>query len=182
MIGLGKAALKIYVALQPCDMRKSFNGLYALAEETLKEDPKSGALFTFTNQRRNRIKLLYHGQWSCLGRRMAQARGRGDEGRTVRQRLREDRRTPIKYLAPAKARRPRAICGPVIVRVETRSITGIADADNRLENIIPHAFAGTFQCEAFGAFRNYTRKHGDIAVVGCWAHARRKFHEAFVQG
>ena len=45
MIGLGSGALKIFVALEPCDMRKSFNGLYALAEETLQADPKNGALF-----------------------------------------------------------------------------------------------------------------------------------------
>jgi transposase len=55
-------------------MRKSFNGLYALAEETLKSDPKSGALFAFTNQRRNRIKLLYHdgtGLW-VMSKRLEQ--------------------------------------------------------------------------------------------------------------
>ena len=28
MIGLANASLKIYVALEACDMRKSFNGLY----------------------------------------------------------------------------------------------------------------------------------------------------------
>ncbi|MEM6820910.1 MAG: IS66 family insertion sequence element accessory protein TnpB, partial [Verrucomicrobiota bacterium] len=32
-------------------MRKSFNGLYALAENTLKIDPKSGSLFVFCNKR-----------------------------------------------------------------------------------------------------------------------------------
>jgi transposase len=52
-------SLKIYVAVEPCDMRKSFNGLYALAENALKVDPKGGALFVFCNKRRNRIKLLY---------------------------------------------------------------------------------------------------------------------------
>lgn len=31
MIGLGSSALKIFVALEPCDMRKSFNGLYEAA-------------------------------------------------------------------------------------------------------------------------------------------------------
>jgi len=30
MIALGNAALKIFVALEPCDMRKGFNGLEAL--------------------------------------------------------------------------------------------------------------------------------------------------------
>ena len=52
-------SLKIYVAIEPCDMRKSFNGLYALAAEKLKADPKSGAIFVFCNNRRNRLKILY---------------------------------------------------------------------------------------------------------------------------
>lgn len=32
--------LLVYLAVEPCDMRKSFNDLYALAENTLKEDAK----------------------------------------------------------------------------------------------------------------------------------------------
>ena len=50
---------KIYVALEPCDMRKSFNGLYAEVVSTLGGDPKGRALFAFTNKRRNRLKILY---------------------------------------------------------------------------------------------------------------------------
>ena len=56
--------VRVYVALEPCDMRKSFNGLYAIAEEQLREDPKRGALFVFCNKRRNRLKLLY---WDGTG-------------------------------------------------------------------------------------------------------------------
>ncbi len=52
-------SLKVYLAVESCDTRKSFNGLYALAEDTLKVDPKSGSLFVFCNKRRNRIKILY---------------------------------------------------------------------------------------------------------------------------
>jgi transposase len=60
MIGLGKAALKIYVALEPCDMRKSFNGLFAAASQQL-GDGRLGTdmLFVFINKRKDRIKLLY---------------------------------------------------------------------------------------------------------------------------
>ena len=47
-------SLKIYVAIEPCDMRKSFNGLYALAEGKLQEDPRNGAIFVFTRRRRGR--------------------------------------------------------------------------------------------------------------------------------
>ena len=32
--------LKVFVALEPCDLRKSFNGLQALVSERLKEDLK----------------------------------------------------------------------------------------------------------------------------------------------
>jgi hypothetical protein len=38
-------SLKIFVALEPCDMRKGFNGLYGLVGERLGEDPRTGTLF-----------------------------------------------------------------------------------------------------------------------------------------
>jgi transposase len=38
-------SLKIYVALKPVDLRKSFNGLEALVSERLHEDLRAGALF-----------------------------------------------------------------------------------------------------------------------------------------
>jgi transposase len=57
-------SLKVFVALEPCDLRKSFNGLHALASERLGEDPRAGALFVFTNRRRTRLKILY---WDGTG-------------------------------------------------------------------------------------------------------------------
>ena len=60
MIGLGNGALKIYLALDPCDMRKSFNGLYDIVSSQLDTSRLTReALFVFCNKRRNRIKLLY---------------------------------------------------------------------------------------------------------------------------
>ena len=53
------AQLKVFVATAPCDLRMSFNGLWATAQERLGEDPKAGALFVFGNRRHNRVKLLY---------------------------------------------------------------------------------------------------------------------------
>lgn len=58
------AAIRIYVTVQPGDMRKSFNGLWAAAGEHLHEDPKSGAGFCFINRERTRLKLLY---WDGTG-------------------------------------------------------------------------------------------------------------------
>jgi transposase len=52
-------SLKVFVALEGCDMRKGFNGLHALCTQQLGEDPRSGALFVFSNRRRTRLKILY---------------------------------------------------------------------------------------------------------------------------
>ena len=58
------ASLKIYVAVEPCDMRKSFEGLAAQVTTVLKRDLHSGALFVFSNRPRNRLKILY---WDRTG-------------------------------------------------------------------------------------------------------------------
>jgi transposase len=54
----------IYVASQPVDMRRSFDGLSALASEALRADPQSGALFLFFGRRRDRLKILW---WDRTG-------------------------------------------------------------------------------------------------------------------
>jgi transposase len=51
--------LKVFVAVEPCDMRKSFHGLHDAVAGRLGEDPKCGAVFAFTNKRRTLLKLLY---------------------------------------------------------------------------------------------------------------------------
>ncbi len=49
---------RVFLFLEPVDMRKSFRGLCLLAESVLKEDPASGHWFAFINRRRDRLKLL----------------------------------------------------------------------------------------------------------------------------
>jgi transposase len=56
--------LKVFVALEPCDMRAGANTLSGLVGEQLKEEPRSGALFVFANRRRTRLKILY---WDGTG-------------------------------------------------------------------------------------------------------------------
>ncbi len=51
-------SLKVFLALEVCDMRKGFNGLHALVSQRLGEDIKSGALFVFSNRRHTRLKIL----------------------------------------------------------------------------------------------------------------------------
>jgi transposase len=58
------AGFKVYLALEPVDMRKQFNGLWAAATERLREDPRQGAVFVFANRDRDRVKLLY---WDGTG-------------------------------------------------------------------------------------------------------------------
>lgn len=58
MFGLSPA-VRVYLATAPADMRKSFDGLAALAKGALQLDPFSGHLFVFANRRRDRIKVLY---------------------------------------------------------------------------------------------------------------------------
>lgn len=57
-------SLRVFVALDACDMRKGFEGLAGLVGTALGEDLKSGALFVFGNRRRTRLKLLY---WDGTG-------------------------------------------------------------------------------------------------------------------
>ena len=52
-------SLKIFIATGSVDFRKSHDGLAAIAEHVMLENPLSGNLFVFTNKRADRIKLLY---------------------------------------------------------------------------------------------------------------------------
>jgi transposase len=57
-------SLKVFIAMEPVDLRKSFTGLWAVTSNVLKDDPSSGSLYVFTNRRRNRVKILY---WDGTG-------------------------------------------------------------------------------------------------------------------
>jgi Transposase and inactivated derivatives len=49
----------IYVATEPVDMRKSFDGLAAIVKNHCHHDPLAGHLFVFINRAADRIKVLY---------------------------------------------------------------------------------------------------------------------------
>lgn len=57
-------SLRVFLALEPCDMRKSFDGLHALVVTRLGEEPRGGAVFVFINRSRSLIKLLH---WDGTG-------------------------------------------------------------------------------------------------------------------
>jgi transposase len=51
--------VKVFLAAQPTDMRKSFDTLAALVQEVLQLDPLSGHLFVFRGKRADRVKILW---------------------------------------------------------------------------------------------------------------------------
>lgn len=50
---------RIFVCTHPADMRRSFDGLAAMVQTHLDQDPLSGDLFVFRSKRGDRVKLLY---------------------------------------------------------------------------------------------------------------------------
>jgi transposase len=66
MIGLS-AGTKVWLACGVTDMRKGFDGLAALVQLNLHEDPFSGQLFVFRGRRGDRVKILWwDGDGLCL--------------------------------------------------------------------------------------------------------------------
>ena len=51
--------IRVHLYGVPADMRKSFDGLSALARNAMGFDPLSGHLFVFINRRATQIKVLY---------------------------------------------------------------------------------------------------------------------------
>jgi transposase len=97
--------------------------------------------------------------------------------------------TPVCYLAPGNgqtkqgylwtAHRPR---GDVLYRWET------SRAAVCLENLVPVDFTGTLQCDGYAGYGAFASRRscapdspGAITLAGCWAHVRRKFHDALEQ-
>jgi transposase len=61
------ASTKVWLAAGVTDMCKGFNGLSALAQDVLKQDPFSGHLFVFRGRRGDLIKVIWwDGQGACL--------------------------------------------------------------------------------------------------------------------
>lgn len=54
----------IYVATNPVDMRKSFDGLSAIVKNGFQKNPLDGTFFVFINKSADRLKILY---WDTSG-------------------------------------------------------------------------------------------------------------------
>ena len=66
MIGL-PAGTRVWIACGLTDLRNGFDGLAALVQTQLAEDPFSGQLFVFRGRRGDRLKVLWwDGDGMCL--------------------------------------------------------------------------------------------------------------------
>jgi len=63
--------VRILVATRPVDFRKGHDGLAALVQSALKEDPFTGTVFVFRAKRADRLKILF---WDGTGLVMAYKR------------------------------------------------------------------------------------------------------------
>jgi transposase len=88
--------------------------------------------------------------------------------------------TPVRYLAPGHGKtktgylwtvhRPGA---DVVFHWQTSRAAAC------LQTIIPSDFNGVIQCDGYSGYDAFARSHpGEVQLVGCWAHTRRKFFEA----
>jgi transposase len=61
------SGVRVWLASGHTDMRKGYQSLALLVQETLKRDPNGGHLFVFRGRRGDLIKCLWHdGQGQCL--------------------------------------------------------------------------------------------------------------------
>jgi transposase len=66
VIGLSRA-VRVWAHSAPTDLRKGYNGLFALVEQQLRKDPLSGELYLFVNRTRTSCKvLLWDGTGLCI--------------------------------------------------------------------------------------------------------------------
>lgn len=66
MIGTSRS-VRVWARPRPTDLRKGYNGLFALVRDELARDPLSGDLFLFVNRRRSGCKvLLWDGTGLCI--------------------------------------------------------------------------------------------------------------------
>ena len=53
------SSVEVYMAVEPMDMRRSFDSLAGATQEILGQNPFSGHLFVFFNRDRSRVKVLF---------------------------------------------------------------------------------------------------------------------------
>ena len=53
------ADVRVYVCLEPTDMRRSFDRLAGMVQEFVGREPADGSLFVFRNRAADKLKILF---------------------------------------------------------------------------------------------------------------------------
>ena len=69
-------SVHVYVAAEPTDMRKSFDGLSAIVAERFRANPLCGHLFVFRNRRGDQVRILFWDRtgYCILAKKLARGR------------------------------------------------------------------------------------------------------------
>jgi transposase len=64
--------MRVFVAVQPTDMRNSFSGLVSATRSIIQQDPLSGHLFVFFNRPRTMMKSIFwdRGGYCLIAKRL----------------------------------------------------------------------------------------------------------------
>lgn len=91
--------------------------------------------------------------------------------------------TPVKYLAPGTGKAQQGYLWAYRVPGgDTLFDWHAGRGHGCLKTFVPESFEGIIQCDAYRAYRTFARSRDTVRLAGCWAHARRKFFEAFEAG
>lgn len=76
-----EARIRVHLFGEPADMRKSYDGLQAIARHAMGHDPLDGALSIFVNRRGSQLKCLYFDRsgFCICGKRLGAGRFISDQ-------------------------------------------------------------------------------------------------------
>lgn len=99
--------MRLLLAAEPVDFRKGIDGLVAVCRQKLTADPMAGALFVFSNRRRQALKILcYDGQGYWLCQRLEKGTLGWPSGEGPSQCLRPEELTLLLHGLESASRRP----------------------------------------------------------------------------
>jgi transposase len=90
--------------------------------------------------------------------------------------------TPVKYLNPGQGYTSQGYFWVVKAPgADTVYHWTAGRGHEHLLKLLPEDYNGVVQCDGYGAYRTMLKKRSGVRLAACWAHVRRKFHDAFEQ-
>ena len=84
-----EARVRVYLYGRAVDMRRSYDGLYAIARAAFALDPTAGDLYVFVNRRGSQMKVLYFDRsgWCVWAKRLEAGRFVSDWARVATRKI-----------------------------------------------------------------------------------------------